>query len=341
MADPSPAVLDAFGAAGATVRSLEGGHVHRTYAVRPDRGLPLVVQAVNAAVVGSAWALAERTVAVTEALASRPDEVLDDREALRTRDGAVAFRDEHGDVWRAFRLVDGVVAANVAPLRPSPADVANLFGRFSRRAEAAGVEPFATQPFHDLGRRVEQYRTATAQTDRSLPSSLTALLGQLVASVSAPSELLPPRIVHNDAKPANLLVHDNDGTPVAVIDLDLVDEGSIVDDLGDLVRSQAFTGAELNVNVVVDVTTGYLAGLAVQLSVEEGDIVPRAGEIITTELAIRRATDHLTGGAYFADADGQENLFQAELQARRAMELLARRDEIRSALPHVASRLGG
>lgn len=97
---PSAVMLESFGATDAEVSPLDGGHVHQTFAVHPRNGRLLLVQAVNPSVTGDAWALAERTLAVSDALLAHPDPMLTDRRARRTRTGEAAVRDADGVVWR-------------------------------------------------------------------------------------------------------------------------------------------------------------------------------------------------------------------------------------------------
>lgn len=341
---PSSEVLAAFGAAGAVVAPIEGGHVHRTFAAHAASG-GVLLQAVNPAVNGDAWALAMRTVAVAEALVAHPDPMLTDRRALRTRGGAVAVVDDDERVWRAFELIERAVAADEAADPPAPAIVAHLFGRFARRAAAAGITPMATGPFHDLRRRLDDLAAARLAPTVSAPDHLLADLDRAISAVPLPGPL-PTRPVHNDAKPANLLVDETSGVPVAVIDLDLVGHGSIVDDLGDLLRSQVFDGDRLDLEQYEAVVDGYLHGLEPLLSYPESRAIALAGDLITLELAVRRVTDHLSAGGYFADAGSGENLAQAALQLRRVDALLAERSSIgaiteRTAAPFLAPSTGG
>jgi Ser/Thr protein kinase RdoA (MazF antagonist) len=324
---PSAVMLESFGATDALVSPLDGGHVHRTFSVRADNGRPLLVQAVNPSVTGDAWELAERTVVVSDALQAHPDPMLTDRLALRTRSGDAAVRDADGIVWRAFDLIDRAVAADSVDEPPAPGTVAHLFGRFDRRAAQAEIPAFTGLPFHELSRRLDQWQAARAAPVADAPPALVRDLDELLNRVEVPTGL-PSRVVHNDAKPANLLLDVDTGTPLSIIDLDLVDHGSIVDDVGDLVRSQAFPAEALDLDRLTEVLDGYLHGLEPLLDHDERRGVSRAAELITLELAVRRLTDHVSGAGYFADAADGENLAQAHRQMARVRQLLDARDEI-------------
>ena len=55
---------------------------------------------------------------------------------------------------------------------------------------------------------------------------------------------LPERTVHNDAKVDNLLFDDATGAGLCLVDLDTVGPGTVLFDVGDLVRSGAARAAE-------------------------------------------------------------------------------------------------
>ena len=324
---PSAVTLESFGATDAAVSPLDGGHVHHTFAVRTGNGRPLLIQAVNPSVTGDAWALAERTLVVSDVLQAHPDPMLTDRLARRTRGGEPAVRDADGVVWRAFDLIDRAVAADRVDDPPSPGTVAHLFGRFGRRAAQTNIAAFTGQPFHELSRRLDQWEAAHATPVAVAPPSLLRDLDELLHRVEVPTDM-PSRVVHNDAKPANLLLDVDTGTPLSIIDLDLVDHGTIVDDVGDLVRSQAFPAEVLDLDRLAEVLDGYLQGLEPLLGHNERRGLSRAAELITLELAVRRLTDHVSGAGYFADAADGENLAQAHRQMARVRQLLDERDAV-------------
>ena len=55
---------------------------------------------------------------------------------------------------------------------------------------------------------------------------------------------LPLRVTHNDTKLNNIMIDDETGKAICVIDLDTVMPGLSVNDFGDSIRFGASTGAE-------------------------------------------------------------------------------------------------
>ncbi len=149
---------------------------------------------------------------------------------------------------------------------------------------------------------------------------------------------LPCRVVHNDAKAGNVLLDAATGEPVAVIDLDTVMMGTLLHDVGDLIRSGATHAAEdaaAEAPVAVDVAQftalveGFAAGLApVGLAPGERGRFVAAGLVITFEQGLRFLADHLAGDRYYRIQRPGQNLDRARVQFRLAAALGQGRREL-------------
>jgi Ser/Thr protein kinase RdoA (MazF antagonist) len=148
---------------------------------------------------------------------------------------------------------------------------------------------------------------------------LDALLG-LRSTVEADSALcnLPVRVAHNDAKAANLLV--GKAGAVVVVDLDTVMPGSVLWDVGDMVRSSTGTADEATARVSFDagryyaLVEAWLAEVGDLLTAAERAAVATAGPVVTFEQAVRFLTDHLEGDVYFRVTRPDQNLDRARNQ---------------------------
>ena len=111
---------------------------------------------------------------------------------------------------------------------------------------------------------------------------------------------LPARVAHNDAKVDNILVDRRSRRPLMLVDLDTVMPGTILWDLGDLVRSATSTGAEDDPSATFDpdryhaLVSGWLAEVSGLLTLEERASVGAAGPVITYEQAQYEITEHRT-----------------------------------------------
>jgi aminoglycoside phosphotransferase (APT) family kinase protein len=147
----------------------------------------------------------------------------------------------------------------------------------------------------------------------------------------------PVRVAHFDAKPDNVLIDDATGTARAVIDLDTVSAGSLLWDVGDLVRGTACAVVEdcpsadlavFNIDRYRAVMAGYLSEAGGALSGPERDGLAVAPLVVTLEQAARFLADHLDGDRYYRVSRPNHNLDRANV----AIALLASMLEQRSAM---------
>jgi len=153
---------------------------------------------------------------------------------------------------------------------------------------------------------------------------------------------LPLRTVHNDAKADNVLVDDATGEGLCMIDLDTTGPGSVLFDVGDLVRSAAnvvdeddpLAPARVGPDLLEAVVAGYLGPAGHLLTPGELGLLPLAGPLMTFEAAVRFLTDHLAGDVYFRTARPGHNLDRARAQLR----LLAALVDARSVTADLVAR---
>ena len=301
------------------IASSLSAHVHaQNYPVKP-------IRMINAYAPGGASDVVARNFDnVSRLLRSRDVRTVRVRP---TRAGERWFFDDAGDLWRAYAYVDGRVA-QPRSMRARH-DVAFAFGAFARsigKLDAKQFEP-AIPRFHDFEHRVRQFERAVA-TDRSAEARVVGRDVErargLIATVRALDEFSlwkrqPVRLVHNDAKPANL-VRDAGERP-CVIDLDTIGPGRLGYDVGELVRSaipEHGTGAPLDLDAIESVWAGFVEGWRQPLDRAERASVPIAGAVLAVELASRYLTYHLAGDRYFVDDGARPSIERARVQMHRA-----------------------
>lgn len=306
----------AFAVAGAIV-SVEPhptGHINDAWLVTTDRNRYLL-QYLNASVFANPDAVMHNIGIITGHLRRK-------REPTLT---LVPTRHPIDVRWRMYEYVDGV------PLAVGSADDAALvgraYGRFHRLV--AEVDPASLRVslagFHDPARRMAQLESAV-ETDRHGRlhdvCAMVDALQTLRHAIGADSGLtgLPVRVAHYDAKAANLVV----GHTIVVVDLDTVMPGSVLWDVGDMVRSSTGTSDESAGAVRFDseryqaLVEAWLSEVGDLLTPEERAAVPAAGPVVTFEQAVRFLTDHLRGDVYFRVSYPGQNLDRA----RNQLELL-------------------
>jgi Ser/Thr protein kinase RdoA (MazF antagonist) len=256
-------------------------------------------------------------------------------------DGRPYCRDAEGRLWRAYRYVDGTIVGrfeNVDQARSAAGAFARLVARLADLPGPPLVGPIAG--FHDFDARLAAFHRAVAADTRGRLAQCGVEVDAVEAASSLVNELnaaraagrLPERTVHNDAKIDNV-VFDGD-TAIAVLDLDTVGPGTVLFDVGDLVRSGAATAGEdepgavgVRADIVAAVIDGYVDAVPGMLTDGERDLLPLAGPLMAFEAALRFVTDHLQGDVYFRTDGPGHNLVRARAQLAllEALDRLRRR----------------
>ena len=306
---------------------MPGGHIHRTWRVGQ-----VVVQRLGAHVFSDLDALMANRQVITRALRQHLPEWAD-RTSLFTADGGVLATCGDGHRWRAHPHVAGVVptgSTSLAVLRSAGA----AFGSFLQAmAQVETPLHHTIANFHDPSLRLAALKRA-AQQDATgrLDECRSQLgvahdLGTLLVPLWDP-EHLPVRVVHNDAKLANLVFSPDDhSVPAAVLDLDTTMDGTCLADVGELVRSSAAPAAEhrsapVELDRVVAVVSGYLSTAGALLDTNERALLSWAGALLSFENGVRFLTDHLQGDPYFGASYPGQNLDRARAQLALAEDLV-------------------
>lgn len=318
------------------------GHINDTYAVVYDQGgteVRYIFQRINHTIFRDPPALMENIQRVTERQAEALRGVEDaSRRALTvipTRDGQPFCRDGQGNYWRAYIFIEKAATYDVVESPDQARAAARAFGEFQQLLVGLpGPRLHETIPaFHDTPKRFQTFRNAV-QAD---PCGRVAAAGpeiEFVASREVDTRHLlelhrqgamPERVTHNDTKLNNVMIDDETGEGVCVIDLDTVMPGLALYDFGDLVRTSTSPAAEdetdlskvgMQMPMFEALVDGYLAGAGEFLTPAELDNLPFSGKLITLEVGMRFLTDYLSGDVYFKTHRDGHNLDRCRAQLR-------------------------
>jgi Ser/Thr protein kinase RdoA (MazF antagonist) len=321
------------------------GHINASYVVTARRGpddrpVRFFLQRLNSHVFPDLRGLMENVSRVTHHVGGP-------LRLISTREGTAFYQDDAAEVWRLYDFIEGAVPRAV----PTAADAeraARAFGAFQRRlVDLPGPRLHETIPhFHDTPRRLESLECAV-QRD---PARRLAGARHEVARVRAHGDLaavlvqaaaagaVPERVVHNDAKLANVLFDAASGEALCVVDLDTVMPGIALYDFGDLVRSMATRAAEderdlgrvrLEPELFERIARGYLAETGDLLTRVERELLVPATQVIVFEQAIRFLIDHLEGDRYYRIARPGHNLDRCRTQLTLLAALLEQEHPLR------------
>jgi Ser/Thr protein kinase RdoA (MazF antagonist) len=317
----------ATGAAVATVEPFSGpaGHINASYVVQIPRGR-FFLQRLNTEVFRDHQRLMENVARVTKHLAGP-------LRLVPARDGASYVADDQGGVWRMYTYVENGTPVVGAPSGSEVGRAAGAFGAFQRAlADLPGPRLHETIPhFHDTPRRLEAFERAVESDTAARAASVRAEIDQIrgcrrlapLLVDAAARGAVPERIVHNDAKLANVLFDRLSGEALCVVDLDTVMPGLALYDFGDLVRSMATRAAEderdlgrvrLERELFESIARGYVTGAREFLTQAERELLVPGAQVIVFEQAIRFLIDHLEGDRYYRIARPGHNLDRCRTQ---------------------------
>ena len=326
---PPAELLARFGLANVDFSSerLSGGHIHRTWTLGRDGVAQYVAQAVNTAVFPDIQSCERNLDLVDRHLGGSLVPAF-----LRTDTGQIHAADPARTVWRISRFATGTIGAAAAASTGQAYGAAQQFGTYARRLAELPVDAFAVPiaRFHDLDWRMSQLAHAVQEDVAKRADSCREVIATVLDVARRCRITAPPRrrIVHNDAKVANLRFDANTGRAVLVVDLDTTMAGSVLYDIGELVRSGCTQSAEDDPDPDVDgdrvnaVLDGYFAGAGPLVTASDRSLAHFAGPLMAIENASRFLADHLLGDTYFSTTYDGQNLTRARAQARLADLLL-------------------
>ena len=241
------------------------------------------------------------------------------------------WRDETGSCWRLCRFIENTrIAARLTG--PADAETAGqAYGRFlTRLADMPARQLHETIPgFHDTPARWAGCLQAYFEDSHDRISEVGTEMEILLAHAEMAKGLavidLPRRVVHNDAKLANVLLDAATGQAVCVVDLDTVMPGSALHDFGDMMRTMCCLADEEETDlnrVAVDqelfaaLARGYLGEAGQVLTPVEKDNLVMSGLVIIFEQAVRFLTDYLLGDIYYQTSRRGQNLDRCRNQLR-------------------------
>ncbi len=324
------------------------GHINDSYcAVFNHRGQPtrIILQRINHYIFKNPVTLMENIQRVTAHLASQvvgePDS---DRRVLTlipARDGVAWHVDPGGNYWRAYRFIERAHSYDAVETTQQAFQAAKAFGQFQQMlAGLTAPRLHDTIPdFHHTPKRflVLQQAIAADSANRAIFARSEiefALAHQSISGVLLDANL-PERVTHNDTKFNNVLLDDDTGEGVCVIDLDTVMPGLALYDFGDMVRT-ATSPAQEDERDLAKVTMqfpmfealvrGYLASTAGFLTKGERQHLAFSGKLITLEIGLRFLTDYLAGDTYFKVHRDGHNLDRCRTQFK-LVESIERQEE--------------
>ena len=345
-----------------SVTEIKTGHINTTYRLtfrEGDAARAYLLQRINTFAFHKPKEVMENVTLVTEhlrrALAARgmdpENRVL---RVIPTRNGRPLCFDADGGAWRAYNFIAHAHSVDAVESPEQFGIVGRAFGDFQSMLSDFPIEKLHdTIPFfHDTIRRMDNFEASVARDvagraecaaeEIAFVRARREAMGQIVRMIS--DGALPLRVTHNDTKCNNVMVDDDTGEALCVVDLDTVMAGSALYDFGDAIRFGASTAAEderdlskvrLDMDLFTAFTEGFVSRTARGLVRAELDNLVLGALVMTFEVGLRFLTDYLDGDVYFRIESPDHNLARAKCQFKLLSDMEAHRAEMEA----VARRL--
>ena len=344
-------VIKQFCFEGTLVQSIlyGSGHINDTYLLQFQMAdgtqKKLILQRINHDVFPKPAEVMENIQGVTAFLRKK---IIDyhgnpDRETLNlhlTREGKPLYTDAEGNYWRVFDFIEGASCYDQVEKPEDFYQSAVAFGRFQCLLADYPAETLheTIVGFHDTAARLETFKRAVKADVRGRAQGVKkeiqfVLDRENVAHTFGDLQKegqLPLRVTHNDTKLNNVMIDDETGRAICVIDLDTVMPGFAMNDFGDSIRFGASTAAEdeqdlskvsCDLNLFELYTRGYLEGCGGKLTDLEVSLLPMGAKMMTYECGMRFLTDYLQGDIYFKTHRENQNLDRCRTQFKLVADM--------------------
>ena len=302
------------------------GHINDTYRLTyetPQGTKRYILQRMSKSIFKKPVELMENVSGVTAWLRKKIIENGGDpeRETLtlvKSNDGLPYFVDSTGEYCRVYLFIEGATCYDAVKDDNDFYQSAVAFGHFQRLLADYPAETLheTIKDFHNTPDRLEKFKKAVAEDICGRAASVQKEIDFILEREELTHALydlqldgrLPLRVTHNDTKLNNIMIDDETGKAICVIDLDTVMPGLTANDFGDSIRFGASTALEDEQDLskvscdlhLFDVyARGFIEGCGGALTDLEIDMLPMGAILMTFENGIRFLTDHLEGDHYF------------------------------------------
>ena len=252
------------------------------------------------------------------------------------------FVDENGAYWRAFDFINNSKMYTIARTPAQAKATAKTFARFTKEFNDFNIDQLheVIPNFHNLSFRYQQFEDALKGELYERIAKALPLIQELKIrerykhfyELIIKSDQFVKRVMHHDAKIANVLFDKKTGKVICPVDFDTVMPGYYFSDLGDMIRSMAgnkdensidFDRIKIRKNYYDAIIAGYLKEMKEELTNAEKEHIHYAGLLMIYMQALRFITDYSNGDTYYQISYPEQNFDRAKNQ----LTLLQRLEE--------------
>ena len=259
------------------------------------------------------------------------------------------FTDEDGAFWRAITFVNHSRSYDTVQSANHARETGYALGRFHNLVSDLSTEKMhdTLVGFHIMPHYLRQYDQVMAHGPQGIDSPEVRYCHRMIverrdwAAVlenAKETGTLPLRTIHGDPKINNIMISNETGQAVSVIDLDTVKPGLVHYDIGDCLRSSCnplgedtldFDNVHFETDLARAILEGYLSVANEFLTENDYVYLYDAIRLLTFELGVRFFQDYLAGNVYFKVRHPEHSLERAVVQFKLTESIETQESTIR------------
>ena len=335
------------------VAEFGNGNINDTYIVTCATQEKFVLQRINTHVFKQPHRIMQNMRAFTEHVHRRVQKegrVWDSPRVIPAQDGSDYFIDSENGFWRAISFIENARSFDTITDSAHAREVGYALGTFQSLISDLPIDSLADtlEGFHITPRYLQQYDTVFPQHKRSLSPEvkhgIQFIEERRAFAFTLENAGLPLRPIHGDPKVNNVMVHNETGKAISIVDLDTVKPGLVHYDIGDCIRSgsnplgedaEDWQAVHYDPEIGSALLEGYLAEAQAFLTPTDYDYLYTSIRLLTFELGLRFFSDYLAGDVYFKVKYPEHNLQRALVQFQLTQSIEAHEAEIRNSIQKV------
>ena len=301
-----------------TAMPVQGGLINSSWKIAGNTKIPFLLQQINTSVFQNPRHVQQNYIDIWQ-FAEFEFTGLHLPTPLFYEKSKTLFQDSKGNYWRAFEFIEDSASTLIAQNPAQAKATAKTFAKITASFDDFNLSllKVVIPDFHNLSFRYKQLEESLQKENvermRSAATVITNLKNRekykhFFDLITESPDNFPLRVMHHDAKIANVLFSKKTGKVICAVDFDTVMPGYYFSDLGDIIRSMAcnedencvdFSRIEIRPDFYDAIVTGYLEVMQPKLTPVEITYIHYAGILMIYMQALRFITDFLNGDIYY------------------------------------------
>ncbi len=312
-----------------TVEKIGGGLINHTYKISPALKSAFLLQQINKNVFANPEDIQDNYLSIWQ-YAEFEFTGLQLPAPKYCGNNSTLFIDKQTNYWRAFEFIDNATMLLIAENPSQAKATAKTFAKFTAAFYDFNLHSLKIiiPDFHNLKFRYQQFEESLKTELYERTAKAMPFINELKQrerykhfyEIITESGEFPQRVMHHDAKIANILFNKTSGKVICPVDFDTVMPGYFFSDLGDMIRSMAcshdensleFDSITIRKKFYEAILDGYMMVMNKQLTDSEKKYIHYAGLLMIYMQSLRFVTDYLNGDIYYQISHPEQNFNRA------------------------------